>query len=467
MDGALFFNSMKNKRVTIVGFGVSLRPLVGLLLQFGIDLTVCDKKSREILNDDKIEELEEKGVKFVLGEHYLDNLDADIIIKTPGMRSDLAAFKKAAENGTIITSEMEIFFEVCPCKIIAVTGSEGKTTSSTLIYNILTCQGYTCHLGGNIGKPLLPEIFEIKKDDFVIVELSSFQLNDMKKSADIALITNVTPNHLDWHVSMDEYIDVKRNIFLRQGQNGRVVLNYDNEITRSYAKDAKGEMLWFSYNSEVENGVFLDKNGDIFICIGGLKKFVMNRSEIRLVGDHHVENYMGVIAAVWNLVDIESIVKVAQSFGGVEHRVEFVRDLNNVKYYNDSIASTPTRTIAGLKAFDCKVILLAGGYDKKIPYEPLVPFILKYVKHLILMGSTAYKIFDALYNDPNYKLGDVNVHFVKNLDEGVDLAYDIAKSDDIVFLSPASASFDAFNNFEERGNYFKKLVNDLEKNTDE
>ncbi len=452
-----YFDNLKNKRVSVVGVGVSHRPLISLLVKEGISVTAYDKKSVDELGE-FAREYAQKGVRFVSGEGYLDSLEGDIIFKTPGMRGDLPPFIQARARGSVVTSEMEEFFRLCPCPIFAVTGSDGKTTSTTLISEFLSTQGKRCFLGGNIGTPLLPKIFEIGSDDVAVVELSSFQLNDMHRSAQTAVVTNLAPNHLDWHIDMEEYIDAKRNIFKYQRENDRLVLNYDNEITRSFAKEAKGDVLWFSFRGEVPKGVYLDSTGMITVSDGTSIRPIMHRSQIRIVGDHNVENYMTAIAATLGFVDYDKICSVAENFKGVEHRMEFVRELDGVRWYNDSIASSPTRVIAGLKAQTQKIIMLAGGYDKKIPFEPMVPYVLKKVKYLILTGATAEKIRNAIVSHPEYDPKQLAIEMSPDWDYAINRARAVATEGDVVSLSPACASFDFFPNFEKRGEYYKKKV---------
>ncbi len=455
-----YFDSLKGKEISVVGLGVSHRPLIELFLKEGLSVTAYDKKTMEELGSFG-KEYAEKGVKFLLGEGYLDDLKGDIIFKTPGMRGDLPPFEKARSAGAVVTSEMEVFFQLCPCPIFAVTGSDGKTTTTTLISKFLSAQGKRCWLGGNIGTPLLPQIFNITSDDVAVVELSSFQLNDMHRSAQTAVVTNVAPNHLDWHTDMAEYINAKRCVFKHQTSSGRLVVNYDNDITRGYGEEARGDVLYFSFKGPVPKGVYLDENGDICVTDGVTVDRLMHRSLIRIIGDHNVENYMAAIAATLGLVDREVIRTVAETFGGVEHRMEFVREVDGVKWYNDSIASSPTRVIAGLKAQTQKIIMLAGGYDKKIPFEPMVPYVLEKVKYLILTGATADKIRDAVCSDPAYDPKELTVEMSPSWDYAIARAREVAKSGDIVSLSPACASFDFFPNFEVRGEYFKKKVHEF------
>ena len=460
MNREMFFKSVKGKKIAFCGIGKSNLPLIYKFIEKGAEVYACDRRDRSQLAPGQAEELESAGAKLILGDGYLNNLNVDIIFRTPGMNYFLPELTEARKKGIVVTSEMEVFFDLCPCKIFAVTGSDGKTTTTTLIATMLKEQGYTVHLGGNIGTPLLPIIEEISENDIAVAELSSFQLISMRKSPDVSVVTNVAPNHLDVHKTMDEYIDAKKNIFMHQNAFTRTVLNADNEITASFADEVRGTLSYFSYNSPVSRGAYLD--GDD-ICVAdknGVVK-IMNKHEIRIPGEHNVENYLAAISAVWGYVDVETIVKVAREFGGVEHRIEFVREKDGVRYYNDSIATSPTRTIAGLKAFNQKLIVLAGGYDKHIPFDPLAPYAVEKIKVLILTGPTADAIEKAIRSDKNFDNCGMKILRSENLEQSVKMAHEIAKEGDIVSLSPACASFDAYPNFEERGNHYKKLVNEL------
>lgn len=460
MNREMFFKSVKGKKIAFCGIGKSNLPLIYKFIEKGAEVYACDRRDRSQLAPGQAEELESAGAKLILGDGYLNNLNVDIIFRTPGMNYFLPELTEARKKGIVVTSEMEVFFDLCPCKIFAVTGSDGKTTTTTLIATMLKEQGYNVHLGGNIGTPLLPIIEEIGENDIAVAELSSFQLISMRKSPDVSVVTNVAPNHLDVHKTMDEYIDAKKNIFMHQNAFTRTVLNADNEITASFVDEVRGTLSYFSYNSPVSRGAYLD--GDD-ICVAdknGVVK-IMNKHEIRIPGEHNVENYLAAISAVWGYVDVETIVKVAREFGGVEHRIEFVREKDGVKYYNDSIATSPTRTIAGLKAFNQKLIVLAGGYDKHIPFEPLAPYAVEKIKVLILTGPTADAIEKAIRSDKNFDNCGMKILRSESLEQSVKMAHEIAKEGDIVSLSPACASFDAYPNFEERGNHYKKLVNEL------
>ena len=459
MDCVQFFEQIKGKKIAMCGIGVSNTPLILNFLSKGARVFACDRRSREKLGD-IADTLEKAGAELRLGEDYLNNLEVDMIFRTPGMNFHLPELDAARKKGIAVTSEMEVFFDLCPATIFAVTGSDGKTTTTTLIAKMLEAAGKKVFVGGNIGTPLLPEIENITKNDFVVVELSSFQLISMRKSPDVAVVTNVAPNHLDVHKDMDEYVEAKKNVILHQNAFSRTVLNKDNDITNGFKPYVRGQSLSFSMETPLKNGAWLDENGVIHMSYRGIDAPVMHRDDITILGDHNVENYLAAITAVWGYVGIDAIKTVAREFKGVAHRIEFVREVNGVKYYNDSIASSPTRTIAGLKAFPQKVWLIAGGYDKFIPYEPMVPYVLEKVEKLLLCGATAEKIKKAVTADKNYN-GYPEIIDVEDIAEAVEYAHKNAKSGDIVTLSPASASFDKFPNFVERGNFFKDKVNEL------
>jgi UDP-N-acetylmuramoylalanine--D-glutamate ligase len=450
-----FEKDMKNKRVTVIGIGVSNLPLIKYLCELGADVTACDKRTEKKLGDTAAELLN-LGVKLNLGENYLDNIDAELIFKTPGMRFDVPELLSAKEKGAVVTSEMEVFFDICPCKIIAVTGSDGKTTTTTLIHKILTEEGYKTWLGGNIGNPLLTQTKDMKDDDIVVLELSSFQLHTMKKSPHIAVMTNITPNHLDMHKDYEEYIDAKKNIMKYQKEDDILIVNSSNDVTEEIGKSAKGKLIEFSSKKDADVSII----NDAIFC---KDKEILKLGDIKLPGMHNVENYMAAIGAVCDLVSTESITKVAKTFGGVAHRIELVRELDGVKYYNSSIDSSPNRTINTLKVFKDKVIMISGGKDKGIKYDEIGPAIIEKVKVLILIGATSDAIEDALnkaYKDMGIE-PCVKVIRVSTYPDAVQNAKENAKENDVVLLSSASTSFDMFNNFEERGNLFKKLVNEL------
>ena len=444
-----YFESLKGRKIAVLGLGVSNRPLVRLLLEFGCNVTGCDRTPREKLEEEVLE-LERLGCKLSVGEGYLEELSADLVFRTPGMHPGNPAIVALQEQGAEITSEMEVFFEVCPCTKIAITGSDGKTTTTTLVSEMLKAAGKTVWLGGNIGTPLLPLVRQMKAEDFAVVELSSFQLMDMRRSPHVALITNLAPNHLDIHKDMEEYVESKKNIYRFQSAGDILVVNADNDITAPLS--GPGSTCAFSRAGKnvkvrLENGIIY-RDG----------KAVLNKTDILLPGEHNVENYMAAIAVVEGLVEDEVICRVAKTFGGVEHRIELVRIKDGVRYYNDSIASSPSRTMAGLKSFPEKVILIAGGYDKHIPYDVLGPEICKHVKKLFLCGATAPQIRAAVENCDGDK---PEITDCGKFEAAVKAAAAAAEKGDVVLMSPASASFDEFKNFAVRGNFFKKLIMEL------
>ena len=452
-----YLNTLQQKTVAVIGIGVSNRPLIELLLDRGVAVTACDRQERAALGT-YADTLEARGARLRLGADYLEGLTEDVIFRTPGMRPDLPQLTAAVARGSVLTSEMEVFFEVCPCPKIAVTGSDGKTTTTTIIAELLKRAGRTVHLGGNIGHPLLAETGSMAPEDLAVLELSSFQLMTMTQSPHIAVITNLAPNHLDVHKDFQEYIDAKKNIFTHQTAQDIAVFNADNPYTAEEAGRAVGRARLFSRKQELEDGVFL-RGGAIIARSGGQEREVMQVSDIRLPGVHNVENYLAAIAAVDGLVPDEVIRDFAQEFGGVEHRIELIRTRKGVRWYNDSIASSPSRTIAGLNSFPEKVILIAGGKDKGIPYDALGPVVNDHVKLLLLCGATAGVIRRAVEQADNYN--GLEILDVADYREAVSIADSRSAEGDVVILSPASTSFDRFKNFMERGKTFKAIVNQL------
>ena len=446
-----YFNSIRDKKIAVLGLGVSNRPLVRLLLEFGCNVTGCDRTVREKLDDDVLE-LEKAGCALSLGDGYLENLDADLVFRTPGMHPGNPALDQLRKAGATVTSEMEVFFEVCPCHTIAVTGSDGKTTTTTLISEMLKAAGYTVWLGGNIGTPLLPLVRSMKPEDYAVVELSSFQLMDMERSPERAVVTNLAPNHLDVHKDMDEYVEAKKNIFKFQNSADLLVLNADNSITNSFT--GNGNTRKFSRLGSADV-----KMNQSAICRDGMD--VLDTADILIPGVHNIENYMAAILAVDGLVKDETIRQVAKTFGGVEHRIELVRIKDGVRFYNDSIASSPSRTIAGLRSFPEKVILIAGGYDKHIPYDVMGPEVCAHVKKLFLGGATGPQIRAAVENTPEYRPDCPEIVDCENFEAAVRAAAAAAECGDVVLMSPASAAFDQFKNFMVRGDFYKKLVMEL------
>ena len=447
-----FFHGVDGKTVTICGIGHNNLPVIHQFLRAGAHVIACDRRTEAQLGE-TARELKAAGAQLSLGDGYLDRLDGQLILRTPGMKPYLPALEQARAAGKTVTSEMEIFFDLCRAPIYAVTGSDGKTTTTTIIAGLLDAAGVKTFVGGNIGRALLPYVADITPDNAAVVELSSFQLTGMHQSPAVAVVTNVAPNHLDWHTDMQEYIDAKKNLVLYQKPGDRAVLNADNAITAGFAPDCPGEVWFFSRKQRVERGCWLNGQRQIVVSADGTDTVVMDADDIRIPGEHNIENYMAAIAAVWGQVPVTAIVQFARAFGGVEHRCELVRERNGVRWYNDSIGSSPSRTIAGLQAFRQKVILIAGGYDKHIPYTPLGPVAAEKVQAAVLLGATADAIESAIR-----ACSDLPIFRVRDMAEAVSTADRLAKSGDIVFMSPASASFDMYKNFEERGQHFKSLV---------
>ena len=455
-----FFENIKGKRVAFIGIGTSNLPLIKLFADKGAKVTACDRQSFEKLGENAVK-AKEYGAELVLGDDYLSKIEADVVFRSPGTPFYKEELVNLRNKGVVLTSEMEVFFDLCPCKTIAVTGSDGKTTTTTIISELLKASGMNVRLGGNIGKPLLPEIESVNESDCAVVELSSFQLISMRKSPDVAVVTNLAPNHLDIHKDMQEYVDSKKNIILHQNAFSKTVLNLDNEITNDFSESVRGQLAKFSIKEKLYNGAYLDGTTICYSDYGKVTE-IMDIKDIKIPGMHNVENYLAAISAVWGMVDVDTIVAVARTFGGVAHRAEFVREYNGVKYYNDSIASSPTRTALGtLSLYDEKIIIIAGGYDKHIPYEPLGPVINDKVKVLILLGDTAPKIEKAVKEAENYNADDITIITVENMEQAVEMAVQYGEEGDIVSLSPASASFGLYKNFEERGNHFKSIVKSL------
>lgn len=452
-----FKKDISGKSVGVVGVGVSNKPIIEMLLKMGVTVYAFDKRTEDQLGEAGAN-LKSQGVGLFCGEDYMDHLCGDWIIKTPGMRFDHPALERARAAGSTITSEMELFFEYCPCPIIAVTGSDGKTTTTSLIYEML-CQGTKkVHLGGNIGYPLFCRLGEIGPEDLVVAELSSFQLHTLKKSSHISVVTNLSPNHLDVHKDMEEYTEAKANIFRYQSEKDLLVLNADNAVTAAFAKEAKGRVRMFSFKGDPGvPGAFYKENAIYLRGEDGRVEKLLDRADLKLRGDHNVENFMAAALAVLDDCTPEMLQNVAKSFGGVRHRMEFIREVGGVAFYNDSIGSSPTRTMATLRSYEKKVRLIAGGYDKKIPYDVMGPVLCDRVEKLYLCGVTAEKIRDAaLACNPNFPQ-----EIYPDLKTAIEAAYRESEAGDIVLLSPASASFDQFKNFEERGDYFVSVVKGL------
>jgi UDP-N-acetylmuramoylalanine--D-glutamate ligase len=458
-----YLKSLHGKSVSVIGIGVSNIPLIRLLLEAGIPVRARDKRPAGEFGKE-LSELEQMGAVFILGPDYLKDLNENVIFRTPGLSPNTPELKRASESGSVVTSEMEAFFEVCSCPIIAVTGSEGKTTTTTLISELLTEAGFSVHLGGNIGNPLLSDAGHIKPSDYAVLELSSFQLMTMKSSPNIAVVTNITPNHLDYHSDMEEYVTAKMNIFLHQKDNDLLVLNSDYEQTKAFTENKKGRVRHFSRTERPKDGFFFDGEA-ISLIEYGKETHVLDRTDVLLPGLYNIENIMAAFCAVYDIAGLDACRAAAKRFKGVEHRNEFILEKNGVKFINNTIATSPTRTIAELLSYERKVILIAGGYDKKIPYDALGPVIRDKVKILVLTGQTGPKIKAAVEQaslEQAFRPDSMPMIIEEpDFKKAVLAAASAAKPGDIVTLSPASASFDCFRNFAERGNAYKDIIRNL------
>ena len=456
-----FNEYIRFRKVAVIGLGVSNLPLLEYLHDKKAKVTVFDERTIEEIPQETINKINMYEFETSFGKNCLEKLNGfNLIFRSPSCLPTRKELQQEAEKGAIVTTEVEMLMEMCPCKIIGVTGSDGKTTTTSMINAILKEAGYNTFLGGNIGTPLFTKLPEIKPDDIVVLELSSFQLMNMQVSPDIAVITNITPNHLNIHKDYQEYIDAKKNIFKNQDENGILILNYDNDITRSCAKEAKGKVIFFSSKEKLDNGFIVDEE-IIKECEDKVRKHILNTNEVILRGNHNFQNIATALAATKTLVDTDIAVQAIKEFKPVEHRIEFIREIDGVKWYNDSASSSPTRTLSGINAFKENIVLIAGGYDKNLDYEPLAKPVLDKVSKLILIGQTAEKIFDAVKNEADKQNKKIDIYMCDSLEQTIDIAKKTSKKGDVVLFSPASASFDMFKNFADRGEKFKNLVNNI------
>ncbi len=456
-----FNEYIRFRKVAVIGLGVSNLPLLDYLYEKKAQVTVFDERNIDEIPQDIINKINTYEFKYSFGRNCLENLKGfNLIFRSPSCLPTKPELQEEANRGAIVTTEVEMLMEMCPCKIIGVTGSDGKTTTTSMINAILRKAGYNTFLGGNIGTPLFTRLPEIKPDDIVVLELSSFQLMNMHVSPDIAVITNITPNHLNIHKDYEEYIEAKKNIFKNQNENGILILNYDNDITRSCAKETKGKVIFFSSKEKLDNGFIVDENV-IKECEDKVRKHILNTDEVILRGNHNFQNIATALAATKALVDIDIAVQAIKEFKPVEHRIEFIREIDGVKWYNDSASSSPTRTLSGINAFKENIILIAGGYDKNLDYKPLAKPVVEKVSSLILIGQTAEKIFDAVKGEAEKENKKIDIYMCDSLEQTIEIAKKSAKKGDVVLFSPASASFDMFKNFADRGEKFKNLVNNI------
>lgn len=462
---AEFNQYLAGRKVAVIGLGVSNLPLIDYLYELKAQVTVFDKTDVKEISRTILKKVTNYGMGMSFGENYLEELVGfDLIFRSPSCLPTMPELIAEAERGAIITTEVEMVIELCPGKVIGITGSDGKTTTTTLISEILKANDYNVFLGGNIGTPLFTKIAEMTPEDIIVLELSSFQLMDMKISPHIAVITNITPNHLDKHTDMDEYMNAKKNIFKYQEKTDLLVLNYDNEITRNFEKEAPGKVMFFSSKSKIPNGYIVD-DGKIKYCENALRSHILDTKEMMIRGTHNFENAAAALIATRDLVNTETACHTILTFKGVEHRLELVVETKDrIKWYNDSVSSSPTRTMAGLEAFSLRnIILIAGGYDKNLDYTPLAKPIVDNCKELILLGATSAKIEKAVKEELKKQNKKMKIHKCTDLRQTVEVAKEVAVQGDVVLFSPASASFDMFQNFAERGKCFKKYVKEIAK----
>ena len=456
-----FNKFLNNRKVAVIGLGVSNLPLLDYLHDKKAKVTVFDQRTIDEIPKETMDKITEYSFEFSLGQFYLDKLKGfELIFRSPSCLPTVPELVEAEQNGAIVTTEVELVLKMTPSKVIGITGSDGKTTTTTLIHEILKHAGYKCFLGGNIGTPLFTQIEKMRPEDIVVLELSSFQLMGMEISPDISVITNISPNHLNIHKDYDEYIEAKKNIFKFQNKDGILIINHDNEITNTLNTEANGKVIYFSSKTKLDDGFIVD--GDIIKeSEAGIRKHILNVKDIKLRGVHNFENICTALAATKTLVDTDIASEAIKEFQGVEHRLELIREIDGVKWYNDSVSSSPTRTIAGLNSYSEEIVLIAGGYDKNLDYTPIAKQIEEKVTTLILLGQTSGKIYEAVKAELEKQKKNLNIYMCDSLEETVKKAQKYAKKGQIVLFSPASASFDMFKNFADRGEKFKNLVNKI------
>ena len=456
-----FNKFLNNRKVAVIGLGVSNLPLLDYLYDKKAQVTVFDQRTIDEIPKETMDKITEYSFEFSLGQFYLDKLKGfELIFRSPSCLPTVPELVEAEQNGAIVTTEVELVLKMTPSKVIGITGSDGKTTTTTLIYEILKHAGYKCFLGGNIGTPLFTQIEKMRPEDIVVLELSSFQLMGMEISPDISVITNISPNHLNIHKDYEEYIEAKKNIFKFQNKDGILIINHDNEITNPLNTEANGKVIYFSSKTKLDDGFIVD--GDIIKeSEAGIRKHILNVKDIKLRGVHNFENICTALAATKTLVDTDIASEAIKEFQGVEHRLELIREIDGVKWYNDSVSSSPTRTIAGLNSYSEEIVLIAGGYDKNLDYTPIAKPIVEKVTTLILLGQTSGKIYEAVKAELEKQKKNLNIYMCDSLEETVKKAQKYAKKGQIVLFSPASASFDMFKNFADRGEKFKNLVNKI------
>lgn len=455
----------KNKKITVMGLGL-FGGGVGVaqfLARQGARVTVTDLRNAAELSS-SIKQLEGLPISYKLGGHSEEDFtNADMVIVNPAVPKNSKFIQIARNNHVQIDTEINIFFKLCPAPIIGITGSNGKSTTTTLTGKILEETPRKTWIGGNIGKSLLGCLEEMKPADIVVLELSSFQLEELNhtgKSPHISIVTNISPNHLDRHANMDEYIQAKKTIILHQGSGDYAILNYDDPELREWERECKGRVLWYSAKQTMTDGAFI-KGNDIAISVNGQNMVIPCVSRIKIPGIHNLQNVLAASCATYLAgAREEHIEKAITTFAGLEHRLEFVREVNGVRYYNDSKATTPKSSIAAVTAFQAPVIVIAGGYDKGSSFEEFAGACAQHTKAVVLIGKTAEKIKELILKKKGTK-ETPSIFLQKTFEEAFKQANSLAKAGDVVLLSPACASYDMFLNYEERGKKFKDMVKAL------
>lgn len=456
------YPQFKNKKITVMGLGL-FGGGVGVakfLARHGAHVTVTDLRDTAELSQ-SISQLEGFPITYKLGGHFEEDfINTDMVIVNPAVPQNSKFLQIARSNHISVDTEINIFLKLCPAPIIGITGSNGKSTTTTLTGRILQQAARTTWIGGNIGISLLSHLEEIKSQEIVVLELSSFQLKEfhaIKKSPQVSIVTNISPNHLDRHKDMNDYIQAKKGIILHQKPEDYTILNYDDMELRNWEKECKGQVLWYSTKHTLKNGAFI-KGENIVLSINGKDISIPCTSRVKLPGIHNLQNILAASCAAYLAGASERhIEKAVTTFTGLEHRLEFVREIHGIQYYNDSKATTPESAIAAITAFQAPVVLIAGGYDKGSSFERLAEICARYTKSVILIGKTAEKINGLILKKIDLKKVPT-IHITDNFREAFQKANAIAKRGDIVLLSPACASYDMFTNYEERGRLFKDMV---------
>ncbi len=469
-------SALSNLKVLVVGLAREGTALATYLTKHGITVTVTDIKSAEKLGA-AIAPLEKIGVPLVLGEHPLSLLDwADILFVSPGVPLEIPFLQEAQTRKIPLSTESRLFCHLCPAPILGITGSSGKSTTTTLLGKIMEASGRKTWVGGNIGVPLISVVDEIAPTDVVVMELSSFQLEYFQASLNknvnggalapllagwsppIGAILNITPNHLDRHPSMRSYVRAKRAIIEAQPPEGIIIMSLDNDVTRTIGNQFSSKVRWFSVKEEKKNGAFLFNEQLLLLDAVGTRYRIVSQHEVKLRGLHNVSNMLAACLIAREAgASLESMRTVLTTFTGLPHRLEFVRECNQVRYYDDSISTTPERLSIALRSFDEPIILLAGGRDKNLPWEEATHLMGHKTKQIILFGEAKNMIADVL---SRHKISNFQVR--ADLTEAVQLATQLASPGEVVLLSPGCASFDAFRDFVDRGERFKELVGRLD-----